>query len=581
MTPRIGIRSLTAHLIAAAMTAVMLGLAFAPVGWGWLAHLALVPAAALALRSVGGWRLGLSLYIASAAWWLVMIRWMIPVTGGGFVGLALYMAVYLPAALLLFRWLDRRLRLPAVVLLPVTWVSLEMIRGYILAGGFGWYALSHSQAPFLPEHGASRLIQIADLVGEHGVSFIVAMSNGLVVDLLTRPVRVPRVDGPGRINPTILRATIGWAAVFIAAMVYGQWRIGQHASVTTTGPIVGVVQTNVPQDNKDSGTIEERLTDWAELQNLTREAALQGASIIVWPETVTPAPVNEEAVAFFTFAAEQFELSNHFAEARMYRELADVRHQIQKLALELEVSILVGSGTDLREPYRHYNSAYLFRADGAVAAERYDKIHRVPFGEFVPWIEWFPGLKEWFIRVLTPYDHDYTLQQGESWTVFEVVGNMQGRIETVKLVTPICFEDTVPRVIRRLVHQDGVKQAQLIVNLTNDGWFSASKQPLQHLQIAVFRSVEHRVPTARAVNTGMSGFVDSVGRVGPVVKVGDAVQNVPGVAVHAVQLDSRSTLFGRIGHWPGLILLVLTGVLVLVGLFRRDKMKPAVEANTH
>lgn len=574
MAQRLGIQAIGAHLLWAGVSALLLGLAFAPVGWGWLAHIALVPVTVLALRSAGGWRLVGCLYLVSAIWWLTMLRWIIPVTEGGYIALSLYMAVYLPAAMLLMRWLDRRLYWPATFTLPAVWVTLEMIRGYILAGGFGWYALAHSQAPFLPEHGVSHIIQIADLFGEHGVSVLVALTNGLAVDLLTRPLFGPRDGNATRMHGTAAAGLAVWAAALTATLLYGQWRINQFESHTHPGPVVAVVQTNVPQDNKVAGTLEERLADWQQLKELTRRAAQAGATLIVWPETVTPAPINPEAAAYYRVAAEHFDGSGHTVEATMYRQLAQLRTEIAELARELGVAIVVGSATEDYNPYRRYNSAYLVHADGTIAAERFDKIHRVPFGEYLPWVEWFPWLKKWFIQTLTPYDFDYTLQRGESWTVFRYTpSESDNPNDSIAFVTPICFEDTVPRVIRRLIHgEDREKDAQMLVNLTNDGWFAASSQPLQHIQIAVFRSVENRVPTARAVNTGVSGFIDSLGRVGPVVQADGRMQNIEGFSVHTLRLDERQTLFGRWGYWPALLLVAATAAMLLVAFLRRSKM---------
>ena len=114
---------------------------------------------------------------------------------------------------------------------------------------------------------------------------------------------------------------------------------------------------------------------------------------------------------------------------------------------------------------------------------------------------------------------------------------------------------------------DGIKRADLLVNLTNDGWYMSPHQRYQHLQIAVMRCIENRVPMARSVNTGVSGMIDSAGRVGPLVTEGGAHQQVDGYVNAIVALDSRVTVYGRDreGAWVGIsaaALLMLLGVMV-------------------
>jgi len=116
------------------------------------------------------------------------------------------------------------------------------------------------------------------------------------------------------------------------------------------------------------------------------------------------------------------------------------------------------------------------------------------------------------------------------------------------------------------------KRCDVLINITNDGWFTGSSQGLQHFQIAVMRCIENRVPMARAVNTGVSGFIDSSGRVGPMVVVDGNIQQVDGFAVHTVMPDDRYTLFGTVGMIPVTLLTITTCVMVLIGVIRRKKL---------
>ncbi len=612
-----GVRRWRGHLLPLAVSALLLGLAYPAPGWGWLAHIALVPAAVVAVRSVRLRRLMLSVAVVFGVWWLVMLRWLIPVTLGGYVALSLTMMVYWLLALLGLRWLHRRYRSAAVLALPLVWVSMELVRAHFPAGGFSWFLLGHTQASYTPEQGAGRLVQVADLFGVFGVSFLVAMTNGLIVDLLTRPLLRRSAAGGLRPRRTIAVGVIVWLAAMIGSWGYGQYRIGQYAAATTPGPRVAVVQTNVPQSNKNQPTAESQQRDWQELLTLTTRAA-RGESagggaaggnggerpdLIVWPETVVPVVLNPEG------------------RSHMRSSVADSFHKvIGEVARAVHVPLVVGAqayedfhteqlgpGRQEMVPRGSYNSAFLYQADGVQAPVWYNKIQLVPFGEYVPWIDVVPGLKGLFIRYLTPYDFDYTLDAGTDVVVFDVPyggtgaagGNpdlrsppeathsgpasagrgaaTQGSVAARRVLhfaTPICFEDTISRLGRDMVYDDaGRKRVDMLVNLTNDGWFAGHAMREQQLQIATLRTIENRVPMARSVNTGLSGFIDSLGRVKQVVEVGDKRTGVAGVAMSQVRLDARRTMFGEWGELPTLITALVTLGLVIGGWWRDDKIR--------
>ena len=151
------------YFLLAGVTAILLALAFPEPGWGVLAHGSLVPLIYLARHADRPGRLAWITWLVSFVWWLVMIRWLIPITGGGYAALAAYLAVYWPAFAVVWRTIDRKLRWPAAITVPMVWVAMEYLRGTILAGGFGWYALCHSQAPFRPGDRASAIIQLCQV----------------------------------------------------------------------------------------------------------------------------------------------------------------------------------------------------------------------------------------------------------------------------------------------------------------------------------------------------------------------------------------------------------------------------------
>jgi apolipoprotein N-acyltransferase len=231
----------------------------------------------------------------------------------------------------------------------------------------------------------------------------------------------------------------------------------------------------------------------------------------------------------------------------------------------------------------------------------------VPFGEYIPWVEDAAWLKQLFLHYISPYDFDYTVQPGKSFTVFDgppaldagssAAAPAADTSQAVRIAAPICFEDVYPDVIQQMVYgQAGQKRADLVVNLTNDGWFlfrydapwlhhwysspvawlvgwlGASHQGIQELQAAAFRCVENRVPMVRSVNTGISGFIASSGRVGPLLTVDGRTQDVDGYISCRVALDPRTTFFGQAGQWPMAVLQICTAIWVLGGFFRTGKM---------
>ena len=472
----------------------------------------------------------------------------------------------------------------------------------------------------MPEQGAGRLIQVADLFGEHGVSFLVAMTNGVLLDLLLRPwVNRPRF-GRKRSHFGVRESMVLWTLVYVAALIYGHYRLKEWEGIAAAARaedsvrrpmVVATVQTNIAQNNKERRTLDVDRRMWGELESLTHQAAAGvcgggGAAVelIVWPETMAPASINVESVRRYRASASVWrarigkrlaaleggdsgkywrDLAESFGVsveglpgylAKWDEENAACRARIAALAKQVDTPLLVGASTefydDRGQSIRRYNSAYLSYADGRYADERYDKMYRVPFGEYVPWVEWWPWLKEQFIRYLTPYDHDYSLNAGTERTVFRVARKGGGREGSpggeVRVCTPICFEDTIWRLCRSMVYGRGwVKRAQVLANLTNDGWFAGYAQGYQQFQIAVLRCVENRVPMVRSVNTGVSGMISSAGVVGPVVTVDGRRENVSGVVCGELVLDDRRSLFGWWGHVPVAVVAGCTLSATLLG----------------
>jgi len=527
----------------AAASAVLLLAAYPLPDIGWAAWVALVPWTVQVLRARRH-AIAWTTWPVWLVWWVVMVHWLRFATGLGWLALAVYLSVYFPVAALLLRVLRRRFHLPATLALPVVWVGLEYVRGHLLSG-FPWFLLGHTQ------HGRLALIQIADLVGVAGVTFVVAAVNGLVVDLLVDPIFRRRDSGAARrrarLRPRAVASALVVVALVAGTLIYGRLRLAEGRRTITDGPTVAAIQGNIPQEIKHSGSIEDEIRMLKDHVALTRDVVAQRPDLIVWPETMVPGTINVEYLAHEPTGAKADRVREYIAVCRLFRQ------EIEALAAEGKAPMLVGNVTtrfDAAGGRHRYNSALLIQPDGRTAA-RYDKMHLVPFGEYIPLKRTFPWLQD-----LTPFDYDHTVEPGEEPTVFRAGG--------ARFAVAICFESTVPQVVRRLAYSssDG-KRIDFLVNISNDGWFRASSELPQHLAICTFRAVENRVGVVRAVNTGISAFIDPNGRVVKELERAGRRRGVEGTLVGRVAVDGRVAPYSRHGEWFAAVMAGLLAVALI------------------
>jgi len=424
------------------------------------------------------------------------------------------------------RLTQRRPALPLALIAPLVMVVVELLVPQI----FPFY-LAISQA-FVPP-----VIQIADLAGPMGVSFVLVMVTGALYDA----GRAMRSAARPAWAKSIGRRLAIPAAVVALVLGYGAVRIHQVDRQREEAPkaLVGIVQANVGISEKWDPNERERLLKTH--QDLSGALARQGADLIVWPESSYPYAINRDM-------AQDFPLGD----PRRIRG-ADSTPTLFG-AVTLESDRRVGKA---RFPY---NTALMLDQEGKITG-KFDKVFLLIFGEYIPFYDRIP----WFTK-LVPEASNFN--RGETPGSFPF--RLHGR--DFRLGPLICYEDILPGFTRRTAALD----PNLLVNITNDAWFGKTFEPYQHLALAVFRSVEHRLEMVRAVNTGVSAHIDAAGRVRSSLPAEDpADEPVPAptkLLVEAALLD-RGGLYGRIGDlfaW-GCLLAV---VALTLGLPRRRGSKP-------
>jgi apolipoprotein N-acyltransferase len=531
----------------------LLTLAYAPINQFYLAWIGLVPwlVAIAHCRSYKaavfwGWLGGTMFFIANM-WWMAYV------TGPGMVGLMAILAAYwgIMGAVVRFGFRQPGLGLrPEMLLVAFAWVSLEFIRGNFIWKGLPWLYLGHTQTPAL------AMVQIADVLGVYGVSFWVVLINVVIAAWWLSE----------KSWPTVRRGVVYVIALTAGLMLYGVWRI--TSTVTTPGPTVIVVQPNYPQSNTGEKGASEQET-FAFHHRITGKALVEHpqADLVVWSETIMP-PFNRESLQHLS------ELGYPQLTVRA-AEYALMFKTIQQLAAETNVGLMTGmlhvdrwwvnEEGYLKSDKR--NSVVLFERDGTLVPLRYDKIHIVPFGEFIPF-RTIPWIYNTMVRLGPPHMDEYNLIPGDddALIVFPLRKSRSFLdLSTWRLAPSICFEDIDSALTARMFRptQGDAKRADVLVNFTNDGWFKANEMS-QHLQVARFRSIENRVPTARAVNTGISGFIDSVGRVKDYIPAG-----TEGYAVAQLHLDPRLTFYTRYGDVFAWICIGASVSMILVRVIGR------------
>lgn len=543
---------------------VLMLAAFPPIGLWPVSMLAILPLVWAGCHAVRKrWWCGVLTATGAIPFWIISHWWMLDVTLPGYPPLVVYLAGYTAAAV----WLIALARsvdwpIPMCVVAGVVWTAFEILRADVAFTGYGLFLLGHP----LVHNG--WLSAPAAVLGAHLVTFLCAAISGCVADAAGWSGLPRRIGG------------IAAGAVCLAwwlLSVVGQMSLKQG---TTFDYRVGVVQTNVPQSNKMGWRPAQKLADFRRMVELSKQvsAARPGPDVIMWPETMFPGfalnwdAVEVERANVLVWNVEDKQIPSGKLPTTQFAD------DLIRLQQELGVPMLIGAigadglrfenhdGHPVPTTDRRTNSVFV--VSGGKVGARYDKVELVPFGEVIPYVWRWPSVQSWVLS-LGAAGMAFDLASGTRVGGVEIpLSRSEGdpRPALVRVATPICFEVTRPSLVRRLSDLHGGGRAQLLVNPSNDGWFSGSDGGRgAHLLAARWRCVELGLPMVRSVNTGYSAAIDHTGRLVVDAPAGSTNgARVDGVVAATVKIERepRATLYSIIGEWPSY---ALVGLMMIGG----------------
>jgi apolipoprotein N-acyltransferase len=483
-------------ILSSILAGLLLALAYPRPDFAAIAWVALVPLC-LCLQARPFW----SGFAAGVGFFGLVLYWLniVMVTFGNlhpllsllcYLVLVAYLSLFFAGVTWGTDYLCRRLNLSRALIFPVLWVALEYLRAHVLTG-FPWALLGYSQQSWL------QAIQSADLFGVYGISYLIALVNvtiALVIVSLREHRPMPRLA----VTLSIL--------LFSANLLYGaitlqQNPVDRERTLTTT-----LVQGNIDQSIKWDPAFVQSTVD--RYRDLSLEAVREYKSeLIVWPESATP---------FY------------------YQDQSPLGEEVRQVAIGSQAALLFGSPAYEKRAdgrWHFLNSAFLLGPQGETLG-RSDKVHLVPFGEYVPLKKVLP-----FVNKLVEGIGDFSAG---------IIKPLHLGVDRIGIL--VCYEGIFPELARAYVNQG----SDLLVNVTNDAWYGHSSAPFQHLSMARFRAIENRIWLVRAANTGISAFIDPTGQISGATPIFVTLSTTAKVG-----LGSRPTLYRSIGDALPMAFLVL------------------------
>jgi apolipoprotein N-acyltransferase len=445
-------------------------------------------------------------WVVAAGVWLALLHgirlayW--PLTAG-WIALSLYLAIYFPLSILMARSLATKMRLPLPLCCAVAWTACEVLRAYV-ATGFAGCMLVHSQTP-LP-----AFLQIASHVGGYGVGFMMTLSMAWVVSFAKslRGDTTPSWWERWWRDATAIVVLL-WLSTSFMQLRQREAYLGSIQPIKPIGRFL-LIQGNMPTVFDATPELLEQ--GWFEYERTTRQAVASitdpsSIDVILWPESIFGGIGPYMMWDRGSIVPVELGLERHQLE-RVYSNLTEVHRdktdrlrsifdrdgKFPKLVMGTDVIAIAQGRMD------RYNAALWIDNDASSSIDYYAKHHLVMFGEYIPVLSWFPDIMKAIGLG--------TLSQGntpKSW-----------RLDNGRWISPsICFEDMVPHAM-----QDHIQKLtaagmapDVLVNLSNDGWFRGSSSLDHHLNSAIVTAVENRTPMLVTANTGISAWIDGNGRV--------------------------------------------------------------------
>ncbi len=446
------------HWQLALLSGILVGLSYPPLHLGFFAWFGFIPLIHILLNSKPSQAAKLA-FLASITTNFISLHWIGFNSGAGFlpvfaslIGAILYLGIFWSGLGYFVSFIEERSS-KGLIVLPFAWVTMELIRS-LGALGFPWINLGLTQTEYLP------LIQIADITGSYGISFWIVLINiGIYLAIISKDKR---------------KHLIITSVIFVLIFGFGLIRINTIQIVNTEPISIAITQPNINPDEKWDP--ESREENFILMHSLLDSALNLNPDLVLWPESAVPAYLR---------------LSSH--------RRRPITEKLTKFNIPL-LSGTVDRVIDKNGDKKYYNSTIFIKPDDII--KMYNKVHLVPFAEYIPLSEKFPSLKK-----LNFGQGNFT--SGKEYTVFE--------LGSTKFSNIICYESSLPKIVKGFVKNG----AQFITIQANDGWLRKSAGPYQHFELAKLRAIENRVFIVRCANTGISGVINSKGIVQHKIPLGE------------------------------------------------------------
>ena len=487
-----------------ALSAGLYGLASPDLHWHPLCWVLLIPLleALDGMRSrrafFTGWLCGGMIHLVLLSWVIGTVQRFthlnLPLSILAWILLSLYSGLAFGVMASLFCFLSRARPAQGFIIFPLAYTAME----FLFPSLFPW----HLGAGL---YGLIPMIQISDIFGVYGLTALVVLVNFSLWEVF-RFFRKKR--------PFPRFSLVVAMSLVLLSLLYGVWRIDsiQGYRARAKKLTVGVVQPNISNEERMSPPLHPDI--WQRYERLSGEAVRENAEFLVWPESALYFPFDPGA------------------------EASSSSEMLVRLVRSLDTPLLFGTWSV--RPNGPRNTAFLLNRRGNLAG-RYDKVHLLPFGEYIPLSDRFPQISKWIHGAVN-------LRPGQK------IGPLC--LENVCFGVLICYEATLDGLSRK----SAVKGAKFLVNITNDVWFGNTQCPEQHLMLASFRAVENRVWLVRAANTGISAFVDPAGRI---------LDRIPlfqqGERVRMIELLDVPSIYKAWGDWFPISCTVILTLLLLRG----------------